>query len=188
MPSIWLIIFGLAVVLVAVVLIYNSLVRARALVREGWSGVTVQLRRRADLIPNLVSSVKGYAVHERGLFEDVTAQRADAMQAQGPRDAARADTALGGTVGRLMALAEAYPNLKADQNFLSLQAELAEIETELQSARRYYNATVRDLNTKIASFPTLLIAGPLGFREEPSFEDSDPGLGRAPAVQFDTAR
>ncbi len=170
------------------VLIYNGLVRARALVREGWSGVTVQLRRRADLIPNLVSSVKGYVEHERGLLETVTARRAEAVQAKTAPEAVRADTALDGALGRLMVVAEAYPDLKADQTFLALQAQLAEIETELQSARRYYNATVRDLNTKIETFPALLIAGPLGFRKEPSFTDDDPGLATAPVVQFDAAR
>ncbi|NQE63879.1 LemA family protein [Caulobacter sp. RHG1] len=184
----WIVAIGLALAALVVVVIYNGLVRARALVREGWSGVTVQLRRRADLIPNLVSSVKGYVEHERGLLETVTARRAEAVQARTAPEAVRADTALDGALGRLMVVAEAYPDLKADQTFLALQAQLAEIETELQSARRYYNATVRDLNTRIATFPALLIAGPLGFREEPSFTDDDPGLGAAPAVQFDAAR
>lgn len=184
----WFVVTGLAVAALVVVLIYNGLVRARALVREGWSGVTVQLRRRADLIPNLVSSVKGYVEHERGLLETVTARRAEAVQARTAPEAVRADTALDGALGRLMVVAEAYPDLKADQTFLALQAQLAEIETELQSARRYYNATVRDLNTKIATFPALLIAGLLGFHEEPSFTDDDPGLAAAPAVQFDAAR
>lgn len=188
MDPIWFVVAGLALVALVLVLIYNGLVRARALVREGWSGVTVQLRRRADLVPNLVSSVKGYVDHERGLIETVTTRRAEAVQARTPPDAVRADTALDGALGRLMAVAEAYPDLKADQTFLSLQAELAAIETELQAARRYYNATVRDLNTRIASFPALLVAGPLGFREEPSFMDDDPSLGVAPAVKFDTAR
>jgi LemA protein len=184
----WIVAIGLALAALVVVLIYNGLVRARALVREGWSGVTVQLRRRADLIPNLVSSVKGYVEHERGLLDAVTARRAEAVQARTAPEAVRADTALDGALGRLMVVAEAYPALKADQTFMALQAQLAEIETELQSARRYYNATVRDLNTRIATFPALLIAGPLGFREEPSFTDDDPGLATAPAVQFDAAR
>lgn len=184
MPSTWLVVLVLAIIAVAIVLIYNGLVRARALVREGWSGIAVQLRRRADLIPNLVSAVKGYAAHERGLLDAVTARRAEAVQARGPRDAARADAALGGMLGQLMGVAEAYPDLKADQNFLSLQTELAAVETELQGARRYYNATVRDLNTKIASFPALLIARPLGFHEEPSFEDQDPAVGTAPSIQL----
>ncbi len=166
------------------VLIYNRLVRARALVREGWSGITVQLRRRADLVPNLVTTVAGYADHERALLEEVTARRGEAVKAGNPADAARADSALGGVLGRLMIVAEAYPDLKADANFRSLQEELSAIETELQSARRYYNATVRDLNTRIASFPDLLVAKPLGFNEEPFFEDSDPTIATAPAIRF----
>ncbi len=183
--SIWIVVAILVVTAVVVILIYNRLVRSRALAREGWSGITVQLRRRADLVPNLVSTVEGYAAHERGLLDEVTARRGDALAASSPNAAARADTALGGTLGRLLAVAEAYPDLKADANFRSLQDELSEIETELQSARRYYNATVRDLNTQIASFPTLLIAGPFGFSEEPFFQDDDPTIAKAPSVRFD---
>ncbi len=186
--SIWIIVAILVVTAIIVILIYNRLVRSRALVREGWSGITVQLRRRADLVPNLVSTVEGYATHERGLLDEVTARRGDALAASSPDTAARADTALGGTLGRLLAVAEAYPDLKADANFRSLQDELSEIETELQSARRYYNATVRDLNTQIASFPALLIAGPFGFGEEPFFQDDDPSIGKAPTVRFDSKR
>nr|WP_231708259.1 LemA family protein [Sphingomonas populi] len=170
------------------ILIYNRLVRARALVREGWSGITVQLRRRADLVPNLVATVRGYAAHERDLLDAVTARRSDAVKAALPEDAARADAALGGMLGRLMAVVEAYPELKADTNFRALQTELSAIETELQSARRYYNATVRDLNTRVASFPDLLVAGPLGFREEQYFEDADPAIASAPPVRFDSVR
>lgn len=186
--SIWIVVALLAVTAIIVILIYNRLVRGRALVREGWSGITVQLRRRADLVPNLVSTVEGYAAHERGLLDEVTARRGDALAAGSPDAAARADTALGGTLGRLLAVAEAYPDLKADANFRSLQDELSEIETELQSARRYYNATVRDLNTQIASFPALLIAGPLGFGEEPFFQDDDPSIAKVPTVRFDSKR
>ena len=170
------------------ILIYNRLVRARALVREGWSGITVQLRRRADLVPNLVATVEGYSAHERDLLNDITAHRSDAVKAARPQDAARSDAALGGMLGRLMAVVEAYPDLKADTNFRALQTELSAIETELQSARRYYNATVRDLNTRIASFPDLLIAGPLGFREEQYFEDADAAIASVPPVRFDGAR
>jgi LemA protein len=183
--AVWLPILIVALVLLGVVLLYNRLVRARALVREAWSGITVQLRRRADLVPNLVTTVAGYADHERDLLEQVTTQRGQAAKATSPGDAARADSVLGSSLGRLMAVAEAYPELKADANFRQLQDELAEIETELQSARRYYNATVRDLNTRIASFPDLLIARPLGFHEEAPFQDDDPTLAVAPSVKFD---
>ncbi|WP_229726566.1 LemA family protein [Sphingomonas alpina] len=183
--ALWLPIGIVALALIGVVLIYNRLVRARALVREGWSGISVQLRRRADLVPNLVNTVAGYADHERGLLDEVTARRSEATQAANPGDAARADSALGGVLGRLMVVAEAYPALKADANFRQLQDELSEIESELQGARRYYNATVRDLNTRIASFPDLLVARPLGFREEAFFEDNDPAIATAPTVHFD---
>lgn len=184
--AIWPAIAVLLLAGVGLILIYNRLVRARALVREGWSGITVQLRRRADLVPNLVATVEGYASHERGLLTEVTARRGEALSAARPDDAARADAALGGALGRLMAVAEAYPELRADANFRALQEELSGVETELQSARRYYNATVRDLNTQVVSFPALLVARPFGFHEEPFFQDSDPTIEKAPAVSFDS--
>ena len=184
--SIWILVAVLLLVGIVFILIYNRLVRARALVREGWSGITVQLRRRADLVPNLVAAVQGYATHERGLLDEVTARRGEALKAASPDAAARADAALGGTLGRLMVVAEAYPDLKADANFRSLQDDLSEIETELQSARRYYNATVRDLNTRIASFPDLIVAKPLGFEEAAFFQDDDPAIAAAPIVHFDS--
>ena len=183
--ALWLPVLVVALILLWAAIVYNGLVRARALVREGWSGITVQLRRRADLVPNLVTTVSAYADHERSLLEEVTARRADAAKATNPADAAKADSALGSMLGRLMIVAEAYPDLKADANFRSLQDELSAIETELQSARRYYNATVRDLNTRVASFPTMVVAGPLGFREEPFFQDDDPTITKTPAVRFD---
>lgn len=186
--ALWIPLVLLALAVFVFILIYNRLVRARALVGEGWSGITVQLRRRADLVPNLVSTVEGYAAHERDLLNEVTVHRTDAVKATGPQDAARADAALGGMLGRLMVMAEAYPDLKADANFHALQVELSAIETELQSARRYYNATVRDLNTRIASFPDLLVAGPLGFREAPFFEDADSAISSPPAVRFSSTR
>jgi LemA protein len=164
--------------------IYNRLVRLRALVKEGFSGITVQLRRRADLIPNLVEAVKGYATHEREVFEEVTAKRAEATQAGSVQATAQADATMTGLLGRLMAVAENYPELKANQNFLELQDQLSSIETELQSARRYYNATVRDLNSTIQSFPPVLIARPMGFTEEPFYQDDDPAIQSAPKVSF----
>jgi len=154
-------------------------------VKEGFSGITVQLRRRADLIPNLVEAVKGYATHEREVFEEVTAKRAEATQAGSVQATAQADATMTGLLGRLMAVAENYPELKANQNFLDLQGQLSGIETELQSARRYYNATVRDLNSTIQSFPPVLIARPMGFSEEPFYQDDDPAIQSAPKVSFD---
>ena len=170
------------------VAIYNRLVRQRALVREGFSGITVQLRRRADLIPNLVSTVEGYATHERETLTQVIEHRGDAVSAKGVAATAQADNMFSAMLGRLMAVAEAYPDLKANQNFQQLQTELTEIEEHLQSARRYYNATVRDLNTSIQSFPNVLIARPMGFAEEESYTDADASIQTAPVVKFGAAK
>jgi LemA protein len=163
--------------------IYNRLVRQRNLVREGWSGIDVQLKRRTELVPNLVDTVKAYASHERGLFEEVTARRASSIAAHEVAEQAAAERALRGALGRLLAVAEAYPELKANENFLALQEQLAEIEDQLQMARRYYNGTVRDLNIGIQSFPDTLVARPFGFAEEPYF-DLDDGDAAVPAVAF----
>ena len=180
----WILLGAVVLLLLYGVAIYNGLVRLRALVREAFSGITVQLRRRADLIPNLVETVKGYAAHERETFDAITAQRAAATNAGNVAATAQADAAMTGLLGRLMAVAEAYPELKADANFRQLQGELSAIETELQSARRYYNATARDLNTKVVSFPDMFFAGPLGFKEEPYYEDADPAIQSAAKVEF----
>jgi LemA protein len=184
-----LIVLGVvAVLLVWLVLIYNGLVRLRALVKEAFSGITVQLRRRADLVPNLVATVECYAAHEKGVLEAVTAHRADAVNAKGVAATAQADAAFTGMLGKLVAVAEAYPDLKADANFRQLQTELSEIEEELAGARRYYNATVRDLNTSVQSFPNVLIAGPFGFKEEESYTDDVQALQVAPKVSFAGAK
>lgn len=184
----WIILGVLVLLAVWGVAIYNRLVRLRALVKEGFSGITVQLRRRADLIPNLVSTVEGYATHERDVLTEVTAHRADATSAKGVAETAQADNAFSAMLGRLMAVAEAYPDLKADDNFRQLQDELSEIEEHLQSARRYYNATVRDLNTSIQSFPNVLFARPLGFSEEESYADDDASIQSAPQVRFGASK
>ena len=181
----WVVIGVIALALIYAIAVYNGLVRLRALVREGFSGITVQLRRRADLIPNLVESVRGYASHEREVLDQVTAHRADATREAGVKGTAAADAQFTGLIGRLMAVAEAYPDLKADVNFRQLSDELSAIETELQSARRYYNATVRDLNTRVQSFPDNMVARPLGFTEEPFYEDGDASIQTAPKVSFD---
>jgi LemA protein len=188
MLMLW-IVAGIALVVVAyLVVIYNRLVRLRALVREGWSGITVQLRRRADLVPNLVSTVEGYATHERELLEQVTARRGEAVTAKGVAATAQADAAFTGVLGKLVAVAEAYPDLKADANFRQLQTDLAEIEEQLAGARRYYNATVRDLNTAVQSFPDVLVAGPMGFHGEDFYTDDVATLQIAPQVRFGGAR
>ena len=181
---IWIVLGVVVLVLLYVMGIYNRLVRLRALVKEGFSGITVQLRRRADLIPNLVETVQGYATHEREVFEEVSANRSKALSAGSVEATAQADMQMSGLLGRLFAVAEAYPELKANTNFLQLQDQLANIEGELQSARRYYNATVRDLNSTIQSFPPLLIARPMGFTEEPFYQDDDPAIQSAPKVSF----
>ena len=180
----WIVLGVIVLVLLYFVAIYNRLVRLRALVREGFSGITVQLRRRADLIPNLVETVQGYATHEREVFEEVSRARAATVNRGGVQATAQADAQMTGLLGRLFAVAEAYPDLKANQNFLQLQDQLSGIEGELQGARRYYNATVRDLNSTIQSFPPTLIAGPMGFTEEPFYQDDDPAIQNAPKVSF----
>lgn len=170
------------------VLTYNRLVRQRNLVREGWSGIDVQLRRRADLVPNLVEAVRGYAGHERALLEELAASRARSLAASGPGEQVLAERALEGALGRLLAIAEAYPELKADANFRELQDQLAEVEDQLQLARRYYNGTVRNQNTLVQSFPSNLVAGGFGFREEAFFELDDPAARAAPKVSFAAPR
>jgi LemA protein len=181
---IWIVLGVIVLVLLYLVGIYNRLVRLRALVKEGFSGITVQLRRRADLIPNLVETVQGYATHEREVFEEVSRARAATVNAGSVQATAQADAQMTGLLGRVFAVAEAYPELKANTNFLQLQDQLAGIETELQASRRYYNATVRDLNSSIQSFPPVLIAKPLGFSEEPFYQDDDPSIQTAPKISF----
>ena len=181
---VWIVLGLVVLVLLYFVAIYNRLVRLRALVKEGFSGITVQLRRRADLIPNLVETVRSYATHEREVFEEVSANRSKALGAGSVEATAQADAQMTGLLGRLFAVAEAYPELKANTNFLQVQDQLANIEGELQGARRYYNATVRDLNSTIQSFPPVLIARPMGFTEEPFYEDQDQSIQTAPKVSF----
>ena len=183
----WIILGVIVLALLYGIAVYNRLVRLRALVREAFSGITVQLRRRADLVPNLVSTVQGYASHERETLDQVTAHRADAVNAGSVAATAQADNAMTAMLGRLFAVAEAYPDLKADDNFRQLQSELSALETELQSSRRYYNATARDLNTRVVSFPDMFFAGPMGFREEPYYEDADASIQTAPKVDFKPA-
>jgi len=154
---------------------YNGLVKLNIRVDEAWSDITVQLKRRADLIPNLVESVKGYATHEKGVFEEVTKARTAVLEAtkQGPAAAAKAENQFEGALKSLFAVAEAYPDLKANQNFLQLQNELVDTEDKIQASRRFYNGGVRDLNTKVKMFPANMIAGMLGFKEREFFEVED---------------
>lgn len=162
-----------AVIVVFGIAIYNSLVKSKVRVDEAWSDITVQLKRRYDLIPNLVNTVKGYATHEQKVFQDVTEARSNAMNAQGPEEKAKAENVFQDTLKSLFAVSEAYPDLKADQNFKALQDELVDTEDKIQAARRFYNGAARDLNIKIKTFPNILFAGPLGFGEREFFEVSE---------------
>jgi LemA protein len=172
-----------AVVVLYVIAQYNGLVRRRNRIEEAWAQIDVQLKRRYDLIPNLVETVKGYATHEREAFDSVTEARARAIDASGIRGQAEAENAITGALKSLFAVAEAYPELKANQSFLALQEELSSTEGRIAYARQHYNDSVRDYNTKIQSFPSNLIAGPFGFREREYFEAD--GTARGPVqVQF----
>jgi LemA protein len=152
---------------------YNSLVRLNQQSNEAWSDITVQLKRRYDLIPNLVNTVKGYATHEKGVFEDVTKARSNALGAQGPAQTAEAENQFQSTLRSLFAVAEAYPDLKASQNFQELQAELTDTEDKIQASRRFYNGVVRDFNTKRQTFPTNIFASMLGFNKDKEFFELD---------------
>jgi LemA protein len=160
----------IAVLALFVIWIYNSLVRAKVRVDEAWSDITVQLKRRYDLIPNLVNTVKGYASHEKKVFEDVTEARAQALNAQTVSEAAKADNQFQAALKSLFAVAEAYPDLKANQSFQQLQAELVDTEDKIQAARRFYNGAVRDFNTRIQTFPTNTFAGMLGYKPRDFFD------------------
>jgi len=160
----------LAVVAIAGVAMYNGLVKANVRVEEAWSDITVQLKRRADLIPNLIETVKGYAKHEKEVFENVTKARSAILGAQGVADTAKADNMMTEALKSIFAVAEAYPDLKASQNFSELQAELTDTEDKIQASRRFYNGSTRDLNIKIKTFPTNIFAGMLGFKVREFFE------------------
>lgn len=164
---------------------YNSLVTLRVRVDEAWSDITVQLKRRADLIPNLVETVKGYAAHEKGVFESVTTARAETLSAQGPAEASRAEGHMQTALKSIFAVAEAYPQLQASQNFLRLQTDLVDAEDKIQAARRFYNGGVREFNTKIVVFPNNVFASRLGFTARDFFEVDDiAAISEPPRVQF----
>jgi LemA protein len=178
----WPILILIALAVVTLV-IYNGLVQLKVRAESAWSDIDVQLKRRHDLVPNLVETVKGYASHESGTFEAVVNARSRAMGAQSPAARAEAENMLTGALKSLFALAEAYPQLRAAENFGQLQQQLAGIEDAIQNARRYYNAVVRDLNTKIQQFPSNLIARTFGFQEREFFEISD-AESAVPRVSF----
>jgi len=173
-----------ALIIFAVIGIYNSLVRRRNRVEESWSDIEVQLKRRYDLIPNVVETVKGYATHERSVLENVTRARTEAMGAHSAKAQAGAENMLTNTLKTLFAVAEGYPDLKANANFLDLQRELADTENKIQSARRFYNSTVLDLNTMIESFPSNLIASLFGFAKKEFFDLEDTEARQPVKVSF----
>lgn len=170
MLAVIIILAVLAVVLISIGVMYNNLVRSKVRVDEAWSDITVQLKRRYDLIPNLVSTVKGYASHEKSVFEDVTKARSQALKATTVGEAAKADNQFQQAMKSLFAVAEAYPQLRASENFQQLQEEVTDTEDKIQAARRFYNGAVRDLNIKIKTFPTNLFARQLGFTPREFFE------------------
>jgi len=182
--GLWIGLGVVALVIVAGILIYNSLVSLRVRSGEAWADIETQLKRRHDLIPNLVETVKGYLAHERGVLEKVTELRGAAMGASGPAAAAQAEGQLTQALRTLFAVAENYPQLRASENFMGLQQTLGQIEEQVQLSRRYYNAVVRDLNTRIQSFPSNLIATLFEFRERDFFELETPEEGRPVQVRF----
>ena len=179
------IILGL-IVLIALwaIAVFNGLIKLKNRTNEAWSDIDVQLKRRHDLIPNLIETVKGYAAHEKQAFESVTNARAKAISAQGIEEKGKAENMLSGALKTLFAVAEAYPDLKANVNFLELQRELSDTENKVQAARRFYNGNVRDLNIKIETFPSRVIAGMLGFQKREFFEIENAAEKEVPQVKF----
>lgn len=175
----------LAVIVLWLGFSYNRLVSGRNRTEEAWADIDVQLKRRYDLIPNLVNTIKGYVTHEAGTLEKVTAARTAAMQATNPAEKGKAENMLSDTLKSLFAVSESYPDLKANQNFIELQRELSDTENKIQAARRFYNGNVRDFNTSVQSFPTNLIAGMFGFSVKDLFTLADDEAAKQPvAVQF----
>lgn len=180
----WIVLGVIVIIVLAIVGMYNGLIRLKVRVEEAWSDIDVQLKRRYDLIPNLVETVKGYAAHERETLDAVIKARNQAMQVGTAEDKAQAENALSQTLKSIFALAEAYPDLKANQNFLELQRELTDTEDKIQAARRFYNGNVRDFNTKLQVFPTNVMAGMLGFKAREFFGIEDGKEREAVQVKF----
>jgi LemA protein len=189
--ALWIVLGIIVVIGIALVVSYNRFVSQRNLIRNSWANIDTELRRRYDLIPNLVETVKGYAAHEREVFEDVARTRSAAAQATGtPAEQAAAEGPFVAALGRLFAVAENYPELKANQNFLALQQELSNTEDRIQASRRFYNANVQDFNRRVQSFPSNVIAGMFGFKEEQFFEIPEAQravVAEAPHVHFGSA-
>ena len=176
----WIIIAIIVLALVWVALSYNGLIRLVNQTKEAWADIDVQLKRRYDLIPNLVEAVKGYAAHESGVFEKVTEARAKALSAQGPAEKGKAEDALSGALKSVFAVAEDYPQLRAVESFTNLQTELSDTENKIQAARRFYNGNVRDLNIKVDTFPSNIIAGMFKFTKQEFFQLEDGSAAKEP--------
>ncbi|MGA1874168.1 MAG: LemA family protein [bacterium] len=184
MMALMILLAVIGLVVVGFIAIYNRLVRNRNMVREGWSGIDVQLKRRADLIPNLIETVKGYMIHERELLTRVTELRSRSMRAQDIAERTRAEGELSRTLANLFAVAENYPALKANENFLELQRQIADLEEQIQFSRRYYNGTVRNYNTMIESFPSNIVARMFNFTQADYFEIGEEADRAVPRVRF----
>lgn len=181
----WYILIAVVVIVVAFIAIYNGLVRLKVQVDEAWSDITVQLKRRYDLIPNLVETVKGYASHEKEVFEKVTEARANALNAQGVQATAAAENQFEGALKSLFAVSENYPQLRASENFQQLQDQLVDTEDKIQASRRFYNGGVRDLNTKLQTFPSNIVGNMLGFKPREFFEvENQADVEKPVAVKF----
>lgn len=187
MIILWIVLGVVVLIALYLILTYNGLVRLNVRVEEAWSDITVQLKRRYDLIPNLINTVKGYAKHESGVFERVTKARSEAMGAQSPAESAKAENMLSDTLKSLFAVAENYPDLKASQNFQQLQTELTDTEDKIQASRRFYNGSARDLNIKIKVFPNNIFANMLGFKPREFFDVEGAeaeAVNQAPKAEF----
>lgn len=184
MTILYIVIAVVALIILWAIVAFNGFVRLKHRANEAWSDIDVQLKRRHDLIPNLIESVKGYAAHEKGLFEKVTKARTDAVNAKGVEEKGKTENALTNTLKTLFAVAENYPDLKANANFLELQRELSDTENKIQAARRFYNGNVRDLNIKVEHFPSRIIAGIFGFGKREFFEIEEAGEREVPKVEF----
>ena len=180
----WIIIAIVVIIVIAGIAIYNNLVKLNVRTDEAWSDIDVQLKRRYDLIPNLVETVKGYATHEKEAFENVTKARAEALSAQGVGDKAKAENQIEGALKSIFAVAEAYPDLKANQNFAQLQADLTDTEDKIQASRRFYNSNVRELNIAVQSFPTNIFANMFNFKKRDLFELEETAAKEPVKVDF----
>lgn len=184
MSVIWILVIVIAVILFGIIAIFNRLVGLKNRTDEAWSDIDIQLKRRYDLIPNLIETVKGYAKHEKELFEKVTQARTEAMKSKGLVDKAKAENQITEALKSVFAVAENYPNLKANENFVELQKEITDTEDKIQASRRFYNANVRDLNIAIESFPSNVVAGVFGYKKKELFELEDVGERKNVEVKF----